>query len=133
MSQVRVLLVDDSPRFLEALGRFLSFETSVAVVGQALSGLEALEQAMRLGPDLVLLDWAMPHMSGLETARRLKALPNAPYVVMVTLYDSPEFRAAARAAGAEELLSKTDLATHLLPLICDLFSMRTLPDCSLRK
>jgi len=122
MPPLRVLLVDDSPEFLESAAYFLSLQPSVKVVGRALSGPDALEMASRLRPDLVLMDWAMPEMTGLEAARRLKAQPGAPRVVILTLHDNPQYRAAAQAAGADGFISKADFGAQLPPLIHRLFA-----------
>lgn len=66
MQTVQVLLVDDYPDFLDAVARFLSTIPHVEIVGRARSGREALNQVARVRPDLVLMDLAMPDMSGLE-------------------------------------------------------------------
>ena len=84
---------------LESAARFASLQASLEVVGQATSGANALEQVAQSHPDLVLLDWAMPGMSGLEATRLLKAQPNPPRAVILTMYDLPQYRAAAEAGG----------------------------------
>jgi len=101
MSPVRILLVDDSPEFLESAARFLSADPQIEIVGCALSGAEAMAQVARVHPDLVLMDWRMPGMSGPEATRHLKARPDAPSVVFLTVYDETEYRAAARSMGAD--------------------------------
>lgn len=121
MNCCRVLLVDDSRPLLEALGRFLAVLPGVEVVGQGCSGPEALEQAARLKPDLVLMDLVLPGMSGLEATRRLKAAPEGPLVVVMTLHDDPEHRAAALAAGADGFLDKRTADWRLPPLVRELF------------
>ena len=117
MTLVRILLVDDSLVFLESATRFLSEESQLAIIGQILSSREALEQIPQLYPDLVLMDLAMPEMNGLEATRYIKTQPNAPYVVILTLNDSAEYHAAAKTAGADGLISKSEFGTALLPLI----------------
>jgi DNA-binding NarL/FixJ family response regulator len=119
---LRVLLIDDSPAFLQAACRHLAATERLEVVGQGRTGLEALEQSARLKPDLVLLDLAMPEMNGLEAAQRIKAQPQPPKVVILTLHDDPEHRAAALAAGADACLAKARLTADLLPLIRQLGS-----------
>jgi len=121
MPTPRVLLVDDSPGFLESAAHFLSAETWLQVVGSGLSGRDALEQADVLRPDLVLMDWAMPEMDGLEATRHLKARTDAPRVILITLHASPEYKAAAEEAGADGFLAKAEFGTGLLPLIRGLF------------
>lgn len=121
---MRIFLVDDSAAFLDAAAGFFSGCPEVEVIGRALSGHEALEQVVQLRPDVVLLDLAMPDMNGLETARRVRALSDAPRIVMLTLYDDPAYRAAAMAAGADGFVSKAALSTQLLPLLQTLLPRR---------
>ena len=117
MLPLRILLVDDSIQFLDVAARTLALVPSIEIVGRAYSGHEALEQVTQLQPDLVLMDLAMPNMNGLEATRRLKAQTDAPHVVILTLHDSPEYRAAAEAVGADNFVSKTEFNTQVLPLI----------------
>ena len=121
MPTIRALLVDDYADFLESASQFLSTVPHIQVVGCAHSGSEALQAVDRLRPDLVLMDLAMPGMSGLEATRRIKAQAGAPRVVIVTLHSSPGYRIAARAAGADGLVSKSEFGEDFLPLIRDLF------------
>jgi DNA-binding NarL/FixJ family response regulator len=117
MHPTSTLLVDDSPSFLESAVRFLSSDERVDVVGLALSGQEALERIQQLQPELVLIDLAMPGINGLEVTRRLKALPNAPWIVILTLHDTFEYRAAAAEAQADGFITKSEFGDKLLPLI----------------
>lgn len=117
---IELLLVDDSREFLAATERFLRAEPLVTVVGCARSGDEGVELARRLRPHVVLMDLVMPGMSGLEATRRIKADADPPRVIVVTLHDSAGYRAAARSAGADGFVGKSDLATALLPLIMPL-------------
>src|SRR5438105_3576362 len=80
-----------------------------------------LEQVAMLNPDLVLMDLAMPGMNGLETTRQIKARPAAPRVVIMTLYDVAEYRAAARDATADGFIAKSSIRSQLLPLLASLF------------
>ena len=121
MEQVRILLVDDSPLFLASTARILAGDPHMDIVGSVLSGPAALEQFSRVDCDLVLLDLAMPQMNGLEVAQRLRALPRPPRIVLLSLEDSPEYRAAA-AACTDGFIHKSAAASHLLPLIHTLFS-----------
>ncbi len=122
MPSLRILLVDDSPTFLESATRFLAMDVRLEIVGRVLSGGEALEQVPRLCPDLVLMDLAMPGMNGLEATRQIKAQSSAPYVVILTLNDSREYRDAALAVGADGFVTKSEFGTALLPLLHSLFA-----------
>jgi DNA-binding NarL/FixJ family response regulator len=122
MRPIGILLVDDNPEFLETAARFLMAETYFNVLGRARSGPDALEQSNQLKPDLVVMDLAMPGMSGLETTRHLKAIPDPPVVIILTLYDNAEYRAAAAAVGADGFVPKSEFGTDLQPLIHALFN-----------
>lgn len=113
MTPVRVLLVDDNPSYLEVAARLLAADPAMRVLGEAGTGEEALAMLNQTQPDVVLMDLSLPGMSGLEATRRIKARPGAPKVVIVTLHDEPEYRAAALGAGADEFVGKADLRSHL--------------------
>jgi DNA-binding NarL/FixJ family response regulator len=121
MSIIRALLVDDYADFIESASQFLSTVPEIKVVGRASSGEEALQTVGRLHPDLVLMDLAMPGMSGLEATRRIKAQTGAPRVVIITLYSNRGYRVAALAAGADGFMSKAEFGEDLVPLLRDLF------------
>jgi DNA-binding NarL/FixJ family response regulator len=128
MPPIHILLVDDSPEFLESAKRFLAGDPHIEIVGCVLSARDALEQVRQLHPDLVLMDLAMPEMNGLEATRQIKAQPDAPRVVILTLYDNPEYRAAAEAVRADGFVAKSDFGAQLLPLIHTLFAQPPAPD-----
>jgi PAS domain S-box-containing protein len=111
---VKVLMVDDSPDFLESATQFLSAEPSVVVVGHAASGMEAIEKVEVLRPDVVLMDLAMPGMPGIEAARRIKARPAPPRVLLVSMYDSREHRLAAEDAGADGYVGKWEFGGRVM-------------------
>ena len=106
----RILVVDDSPIFLAAVVSLLPASEGIEIVGTAGSGREALERVAELGPDLVLMDLAMPGMNGLEAAHQLTGLPARPQVVIMTAHDEAAYRAAALKAGADGFLRKSELA-----------------------
>ncbi|MGH8307365.1 MAG: response regulator [Gammaproteobacteria bacterium] len=68
----------------------------------------------------MILDLAMPHMTGLEVAQRLKNQAQPPRVVILTLYDEPEYREHARQAGADAYVVKSTVHADLVPLLCAL-------------
>jgi DNA-binding NarL/FixJ family response regulator len=115
-------LVDDDKDFLDSAAHFLAGHPEIEVVGRASSGRCALEQVPLLKPDLVLMDWTMPEMNGLEATRQLKAQPDGPRVILLNLHDNSEYRAAAQAAEADGFVAKSDLGLQLLPLIHTLFA-----------
>ena len=111
---MRVLLVDDDPAFLDTLARILESETGILVVGRARSAAEAIVQSANLVPDVVVMDVEMPGIDGLETTRRLKARPDAPRVVLVSIYANDEHRQAAQEAGAVAFLGKAEVPWALV-------------------
>ena len=117
MLPLRILLVDDSQVFIDSFPRFLAMDARLEIIGRVLSGEEALEQVSLLCPDLVLIDLTMPRMNGLEATRRMKAQISAPYVVILTLNDSSEYRAASVVAGADGFVTKSEIGTALVPPI----------------
>jgi DNA-binding NarL/FixJ family response regulator len=121
MSSIRVLLVDDNSKFIAAAGHFLATIPRVVVVGCAHSGHESLAQVAQLQPDLVFMDVAMPDMNGLEATRQIKTQPGAPRVIILTMHNSPEYRAAAEMVGADGFITKSEFGTQLLPLLYSLF------------
>jgi two-component system invasion response regulator UvrY len=118
----RILLVDDNAQFLESITHFLEGEPDIEIAGRALSARAALAQVVSLRPDLVLMDMAMRGMSGLEATRRIKEKLDPPRVVIMTLHDDPEYRAAAAEVQADGFVAKAELGTQLLPLIQELFA-----------
>jgi DNA-binding NarL/FixJ family response regulator len=121
MQSLHVLLVDDSLEFLEALAQFLAAQPEITIVGRATSGAMALSQVAALKPDLVLMDLAMPKMNGLEATRRIKMDPGAPCIVIMTLNDTDQYRAAARRSKADGFISKSLMSSQLLPMLARLF------------
>jgi two-component system chemotaxis response regulator CheY len=127
MPPICILLVDDSPEFLESAAGYLATQPDLRVVGRALSGPAALEQAAVLRPDLVLMDIALPGMNGLEAARQIKAWPAPPRIIILTLHDNPEYRSAAAAVRADGFVAKSDFGVQLLPVVRALFATRPEP------
>ena len=122
--RVRTLIVDDNPTFIESVSSFLKRRPTIELLGDASSGSQALERARAEHPDLVLVDLVMPSMNGLDLTKALRALPQPPRVVVLTLAEHPAYLDHARAAGADGLLSKYEITSRLMPLIAQLFGER---------
>jgi DNA-binding NarL/FixJ family response regulator len=99
----RVLIADDDMKVREAMKAFLTGGTDVEVCGEAVNGLEAVEKARTLKPDLIVLDLAMPEMNGAEAASVL-GLP----IILFTMFGDNIGRYLTAAAGVDVVLSKPD-------------------------
>jgi NarL family two-component system response regulator LiaR len=120
---IRVLVVDDSTVFREALANFVAELEGVELAGRASGGQEALELAARTAPEVVFMDLMMPGLGGLAATRALKELSPAPAVVICTSYDDERLRRMALEAGADVFMHKRDLALDAEGLIRTLASM----------
>ncbi|GAA2641922.1 response regulator transcription factor [Dactylosporangium fulvum] len=104
---IRILVADDEHLIRDAIAGLLDLEDDLEVVGHAASGDEALAAALRLHPDVALLDLQMPAPDGIEVARRLTIeLPDC-RVIIVTSHGRPGYLKSALAAGARGFLPKT--------------------------
>jgi CheY-like chemotaxis protein len=109
-----VLVVDDAFNSRWSIVGWLSMFLRGVTVESAISASEALEAMERQRPDLVLTTHHMIESDGIELARRLKRLPNAPIVVVMTEDSDAGFEAACAAAGADYCLEKRQLQARLL-------------------
>ncbi len=101
-----VLIVDDHPLFRKGLAQLLQTVPAFRLVGEATGGVEGVEMARSLQPDLVLLDLNMRDMSGLEVLRQLRQMRPEPRVVMITVSDQGEDVVAALRGGVDGYLLK---------------------------
>ncbi|MGI9861647.1 response regulator transcription factor [Moorella naiadis] len=113
----RLLLVDDHTLIRKGLRLLMASWEGFEVVGEASNGQEAIELALELRPNIVLMDIYMPRMNGLEATRRLKALLPEVKVVILTVADDDEAFRAALEVGAEGYLLKTVEPQHLYYLL----------------
>ncbi|MEI7769803.1 MAG: response regulator transcription factor [Chloroflexales bacterium] len=104
-SAIRVLIVDDDAPFRRLL-RMVLAAPDIEIVGEAANGAMAVDAARRLRPDLVLIDYNMPVMNGLDASRQIANAAGGPAIVMLTSDISPELCAAARHVGVRDVLYK---------------------------
>jgi len=103
---IRILLVDDQPLFRRAIATLIDEQPDMAVVGEAENGLDGVEQARALDPDLVVMDVEMPVMNGVEAVALLQDQAPRAKVVMLTVSDSEDFLFDALRNGADGYLLK---------------------------
>jgi DNA-binding NarL/FixJ family response regulator len=118
----RILLADDHAAALEQATRVLSERNEVA--GAVSNGLELLEAAERLDPDVIVLDISMPGLGGFDAAHRLKRSGCRSKLVFLTVWEDPDFLREAMELGADAYVVKSRLALDLLPAVSEAFAGR---------
>lgn len=109
-----VLVVDDNEFIRRSLCKVFTSEADFEVCGEAVNGREAIEKALELGPDLIVMDLSMPVMNGIEAARALKGLlPTVPLIIF-SAYSDVFSENEARSAGVAALVSKSDHVSVLI-------------------
>jgi DNA-binding NarL/FixJ family response regulator len=120
--KIRVLVVDDHPVMRKGLGVMLDNDPEIEVVGEAGNGEEAVEKALELEPQVVLMDIRMPGMSGVEAMQRIKATRPGIAVIVTTVYESGMYVVEALRAGAAGYLVKDfsqELICHAVHAVMD--------------
>lgn len=114
---IRVLVVDDHTLVRAGLCRLLDAEKDVEVVGDTGSGREAVELAEKLKPDVVLLDYSLPDLDGLEVTSRIAARKGGARVLILTMYASEEYATRLLKAGASGFVVKGASPEELLAAV----------------
>jgi CheY-like chemotaxis protein len=118
--------VSDSPDFLRAACEWILREPGLLVVATAGSGFASLIAVDVLRPDLVLIDVATPGMDAVEATRRVKARPEPPEVVLITLHAPADIAQTARDAGADAVITRRELGESAE---CILRALGARPEC----
>jgi CheY-like chemotaxis protein len=116
-----ILVVDDSDAVRKVTRLFLETQIDLEVCGEAVDGVDAIEKAKELKPDLIVLDLVMPRMNGIDAASAIKdMMPQVP-IILFTLYGAAVGdKAPISAAGIDAVLSKPDGGWKLLECVRDL-------------
>src|SRR5215208_1443693 len=110
----RLVLADDHHLLRRGFRSLLSGEPGLEVVGEASTGLEAIELCRSLAPDLILMDVRMPEMDGITATRRIKSEQPGVSVLMVTMHENPDYLLEALDAGAAGYVLKDAPADRLI-------------------
>ena len=114
---INVVLVDDNASFRMAAEQFVTEVCGVNVIGQADSGEAGVEMALRLRPDLMVMDLAMGGINGIEAGRRIKAADDRIKVIILTLNDGKEYRELAESLALDGFICKADFTTAICSVI----------------
>ena len=114
---IRILVVDDHAVVRNGLRTLLKRRPEWEIVDEAEDGVEAVEKADRLKPDVIVLDVSMPRMNGLEACRLIRKNVPESEVLIVTQHDSPQMMREALGAGARGYVVKSNVARDLLAAV----------------
>ena len=118
-----ILIVDDSPVVRHSLRALIEQQSGWAVCGEAENGKEGIQRAQELHPDLIVLDFLMPIMNGLQFARELRRLmPKIP-LLMFTSFANPYVEKEALAAGIDSVIDKAGTVDALVGCIQSLLKV----------
>jgi DNA-binding NarL/FixJ family response regulator len=121
-TRVRTLVVDDSPLMLKVLAQFLEKAGGFDLVGTAINGCQALRHVAALSPELVLMDFHLPRLSGVQATRYIKEGQHPPVVIIVSSDGSSVARSMAENAGADGFIVKArHFSLRLARMLEDLF------------
>ena len=127
-----ILIVDDNPNIRHLLRVYVETQTSFKICGEAGHGVEAIEKARQLQPDLVLIDLSMPVLGGAEAASVLKATLPGIKIILFSMHMENVPRSLAAAIGVDLALSKSDgitkLGEHLKALLAPADAVDEIPN-----
>jgi two-component system, NarL family, nitrate/nitrite response regulator NarL len=119
---IRVVLADDHVFVRDGIKSLLENEANIAVVGEAVDGLDAIEKIETHKPDLLILDIRMPHLTGIEVVEKLRSQNNLVKIIMLSMHESEEYVLKSIKAGADGYLlkgSSKDEFLKALHTVCD--------------
>jgi len=116
-SSVRILVVDDFEPWRQQVCSILQIRPELRVVAETADGLEAVQKAKELQPDLVLLDIGLPNLNGLEAANRIRQVAPGARILFLTQNNDKDMVRAALSSGAQGYVLKPDAGSELLPAV----------------
>jgi DNA-binding NarL/FixJ family response regulator len=106
----RILIADDSPPLRRGLRTLVGLNADWQVCGEAVDGADAVEKARQLAPDIILMDFSMPQMNGVQAARKIAESGSDIPILLFTLNLSPQIMELARNAGLRGAISKSEIS-----------------------
>ena len=106
MKEIKILLVDEVESVRKGLSTILNLIDNINIVGEARDGLEAIQEAERLKPDVILMDLTMPRLDGFEATRRIKREYPEIGIILFSIHDDVMTRERACAVGADAFVEK---------------------------
>ena len=117
MDKIKVLVVDDHTLMRDGIRALLEVNDDIVIAGEASEGKDALQKAQELVPDVIIMDIAMPGIDGLKATRRIRNRNSKVKILILTQYNTKEYKLAAIKAGASGYLPKRALGKDLLSAI----------------
>ncbi len=117
MSRIKILIADDHAIMRDGIKALLSSCDDFEIIGEAANGREAIEQAQKLDPDVIIMDLAMPIMDGIEATRRIKKKRYNTKILVLTQYDTRDHILSVLKLGADGFLPKIAVSSDLISAI----------------
>lgn len=121
MKPKSILLVDDNLTFMQSAIRFLTVDMQFAVVGWAFTAEEAMKKIELLKPDIILIDTALPDISGIELTKQIRYSLDNSLIILTSVYDNNYYRSEAELCGAHGYVAKINFGNEFIPTINKLF------------
>lgn len=126
MEKIKVLVADDHLLVREGICKLLELDEKIQVIGEAVDGEDAVNQARKLKPDLILMDLNMPKLTGIQASEQIKTLFPQIKIIILTIHDDEEYIYEVLKAGAEGYLQKDVSAEELRSALQMVFNGETL-------
>jgi DNA-binding NarL/FixJ family response regulator len=117
VSSVRILIVEDFPQFRQFICSMLGERNDLQIIGEAADGLEAVQKAVKLKPDLILMDIGLPSLNGIEAARQIRKLVPQSKIIFLSQESSSEVMQEALSLGARGYVVKIKATSELMTVI----------------
>ena len=117
MQNIKILVVDDHAILRDGIRALIGLHDDVEIIGEASEGKEAVEKALELEPDVVVMDIAIPGMDGLEATRRIKKKSSKVQILVLTQHDNKEYVLSSIKAGAAGYVPKRAMGSELVSAI----------------